>query len=473
MIVSVDLKEDTYIRCITPEGIDAVEIIEINKQMYRFQRDENGYVIPLKLTAGKHSIMATFSVVIFTAELRTTDELMKCIVDSAREEKRIVQRNHSMRNSQRNGNNDCEMTTKEIIPLKCSISMMKFTYPMKGKYCKHDYCIDVYVIAENMKRRNWHCTCKQPMRWNDVLIDEWLIEVIKNSPENACFATVEDGKVLNYLDENKRIIGEKQTIEMIELNPSQMGNKPEIVSIDSYNSNNVNNNMNNLNTVIKNETKTISIEIDSNDKTNTNNSNNLTTTEIICLDESEENENNEENEMKIEPKQIEINTHSNEKEIKGNWGNEMFINLSMNEINQLIEETNQQKRKRMEEEQTNEVHYLESWNRNIPDEIQIDIWKQRGYSDEQIEVIRNGCQFNFNEMYSQPQRSQRKSLQLQILTQNYHLIEKKEEDNQMILENLNDMNNNNNNQQMEIIDDDEVPEYPEAVEVIDFDDDYY
>ena len=42
-----------------------------------------------------------------------------------------------------------------------------------------------------------------------------------------------------------------------------------------------------------------------------------------------------------------------EKEIKGNWGNEMFINLSMNEINQSIEETNQQKRKRMEEEQSN------------------------------------------------------------------------------------------------------------------------
>ena len=40
--VSVDLKEDALLRCITPEGLDAVETIEINKKVYEFKRDETG-----------------------------------------------------------------------------------------------------------------------------------------------------------------------------------------------------------------------------------------------------------------------------------------------------------------------------------------------------------------------------------------------------------------------------------------------
>ena len=67
MMVTVMLQDETFLRSITANGIDAVESITIDNVVRRFNRDGSGYIIPIKLTPGRHTVMAQFSVVIFTA----------------------------------------------------------------------------------------------------------------------------------------------------------------------------------------------------------------------------------------------------------------------------------------------------------------------------------------------------------------------------------------------------------------------
>ena len=137
-----------------------------------------------------------------------------------------------------------------------------------------------------------------------------------------------------------------------------------------------------------------------------------------------------------------------------------MVSLSLQDIIE-IEDNHSQKYQMEIETDSNDIHFLETWNTNIPDDIQIDIWKERGYSDDQIEVIKNGCLFNLNEMASQTQ--QRRSELFNQLNVIQLSNEMKEEENE------------NQTEEMEIVINDDIPELPEPIELFDYDDDnnYY
>ena len=423
-IIKITAKQPLMFRLINSNGIDRLNTVEINKREYKLNKDQSEYYLPVELNIGNYEIKSEDSLVLFKGRKATTEEIIQRLIKEMKEEGRILKRNE-----------ENELISKEIISLRCQLSLCKYKYPVKMKECKHEWSLDLYSLIERIKIGYWNCMCKVNCTLKNIYIDEWLQKIVEESPEDAYFVEIENGKVTKYLDEDKNEIGkqQKKTKEMNSMilsQPSQSNKKIDIICLDDSEEE-------------TKENENEMIETYKIEKLETNTSE--TIDEIIEI----QNKNNE-NEEEIFESKIE-------------WDDEITIQLNWNELL-----TNENEIQKMDED-IKEV-YLEVWNSNIPDDIQIKIWKERGYNEIDIEKMKNVNKrndFNINELdlneidMSQP-------------------FESNFESNEKLNENLSEIQNENQNENEKTEEFDEndenilkQPLVSSTIEAIEYDDDFF
>ncbi|ELP85280.1 hypothetical protein EIN_084920 [Entamoeba invadens IP1] len=343
-VVNIFCPNPFFIRSIDKDGKDTTKPLTIDNVTCFFENDESGTILPIKLKEGNRVVVTEDSVIVFSAILVSTEEMVERMMREAREEKRVVQSNEQMTD---------EFVTREVISLKCLVGLCMLKNPVRSRYCKHEYCVEASSLVERMKLGYWSCFCKAKCAWKDVVVDTFIQGIVEKAPEDATFAEVEGKKVIRYLDEDKKEIGDRKITKMIEVIDVE-----EIVSSENQE---------------KQNSSDTEVEIVGTKVKKEN-------IEIEKINSSETNEIDEQWNEKRE--EIEKNAKYEEW-----WKESEFVDVNLEEI-ELESKTNDDKPKM---DICDEQEYLNVWNDNIPNEVQEDIWKRRGQTCEDIFVIKKTC----------------------------------------------------------------------------------
>ncbi|CAH1738368.1 unnamed protein product [Aphis gossypii] len=107
-------------------------------------------------------------------------------------------------------NDDPELATTSTyrFSLVCPLSMMRMKIPTKSIHCDHLQCFDAtYFILMNEKKPTWKCPiCNKPCFYNDLLVDNYFLEVVSSPTLKDCTNEVEilpDGTWRIYEDIKK------------------------------------------------------------------------------------------------------------------------------------------------------------------------------------------------------------------------------------------------------------------------------
>ena len=233
--IIITLKEEYYImtmrKKLDNQWCDYPSQVLIDGVAVSTFTDPNGFTKPIKISKGKHKLYSEFSIIIFKAQMNM-DDIIKYIMGYIEKNKKYTEKK---------SNDNEEMVTKEIIPLRCPISFIKIEIPVKSKTCKHVHSYDLRSIIAQWMNDKWKCYCGSEFRISDIEFDKNFYEIIKESPEEAMYVEMEDGKVLRYLNEDKENITNKESIEnnadAIDVDSFEMPEESEEMYDTSYNTN--------------------------------------------------------------------------------------------------------------------------------------------------------------------------------------------------------------------------------------------
>ncbi|KAL7715837.1 hypothetical protein QTN25_006536 [Entamoeba marina] len=179
--VPFPVESDILTARITVGGTPKVSILD----------DKTNYYYPIPIQPGFQNIRCQVPFVLFTAVDATTEEIIDKLKDDCIKHNRVID----------SYQNQLDIETKEVISLNCPYSYVKCQKSNQRKSCEHDCRMDMSSLISCWKRQCWECYCKQPCLWTDVMIDNWFAEIVHNSPENARYVEIENGKVLRYLED--------------------------------------------------------------------------------------------------------------------------------------------------------------------------------------------------------------------------------------------------------------------------------
>ncbi|ODV96773.1 hypothetical protein PACTADRAFT_32271 [Pachysolen tannophilus NRRL Y-2460] len=75
---------------------------------------------------------------------------------------------------------------QEVLTLKCPLSYSKMKYPCKSVYCQHIQCFDCLAFLQLQEQAStWSCPiCQKSITVKNLAIDDYLLEIIKNTGED-------------------------------------------------------------------------------------------------------------------------------------------------------------------------------------------------------------------------------------------------------------------------------------------------
>eukprot|EP00045_Choanoeca_perplexa_P017851 m.268593 g.268593 ORF g.268593 m.268593 type:complete len:559 (-) comp17654_c0_seq2:12167-13843(-) len=98
-------------------------------------------------------------------------------------------------------NADIISAAEENVMLNCCFTYTRMKHPARGEGCKHIQCFDaINFLKMNKRKPDWECPiCMRPTPLNEIRLDAWTQDVLKQAPASSNKVTVRDDATWTYL----------------------------------------------------------------------------------------------------------------------------------------------------------------------------------------------------------------------------------------------------------------------------------
>jgi len=96
------------------------------------------------------------------------------------------------------------VATSSRMSLKCPLSTLRIQTPCRSQRCRHNQCFDALSFIQLQEQApQWSCpVCNQHVAFDILQVDEYVDDILRNSPQNAEQVTIEPNGSWSLITEN-------------------------------------------------------------------------------------------------------------------------------------------------------------------------------------------------------------------------------------------------------------------------------
>ncbi|KAI8378733.1 PINIT domain-containing protein [Choanephora cucurbitarum] len=92
----------------------------------------------------------------------------------------------------------------ETLSMKDPLAFTRMVTPIRSRDCRHLQCYDAHTyLTMNEQTPTWSCpVCNRLIHWDDLIVDEYFTEILKNTPKHVDSVRVEPNGQITIVAEN-------------------------------------------------------------------------------------------------------------------------------------------------------------------------------------------------------------------------------------------------------------------------------